>query len=28
MAPKDTVIWFMVDLDERIKEFGWAQKIK
>lgn len=28
LIPKDTVIYFMADLDEIIKEPGWVQKVK
>lgn len=28
LCPKDTTIWFMVDLDERIKENNWVEQIK
>lgn len=28
LIPKDTVIYFMADLDEIIKESGWVQKVK
>ena len=28
LVPEDTTMWFMVDLDERIKDDNWTQKIK
>jgi len=28
LIPQETTIYFMMDLDERIKEQGWAWKVK